>query len=111
MSAPGPPSNAPDIWQLMFEQTPTVIRWLLGVLTLGTFTLLGVLWRWSRRDIEMIQKRQSEDIQSLHSRMSSDIGGVNSRISSLEQRIDDQMQEMNHHLITIASNTGRKPNE
>lgn len=111
MSATGPPSNAPDIWYLMFEQTPIVIRWLLGVLTLGTFTVIGILWRWSRKDIDQIQRRQSDDIQSLHSRVSADIGGVNTRISSLEQRMSDQMQEMNHHLVTIASNTRDKRHE
>ena len=102
---PSTPGDAPDIWKLIFEQTPVVIRWLLGVLTLGIFTMLGLLWRWSRKDIENLQKHQHDHLQSINGRISTEIAGVHTRVSTLETRLDKRLEEMNHHLITIATNT------
>lgn len=33
-----------NIWVMLFEQTPAVLRWVLGILTLGTFWLAKVLY-------------------------------------------------------------------
>ena len=43
-----PVDKDPDIWALIFEQTPQALRWVLGVATLGVFTLLSILYRWHR---------------------------------------------------------------
>lgn len=53
-----------DIWNLLFEQMPTIFRWMLGVLTLGIFTMLSILYRWHRRDMERVEHRidRVEDI-------------------------------------------------
>lgn len=75
-----------DIWAAIFEQTPRVVRWALGILTLGIFALLSVLYRWHR-----------DDMRRVHERM-----------DNLEKRIDSRLDEVNSHLIEIATNT-RKP--
>lgn len=56
------PSSSPDVWSLIFEQTPLLLRWVLGVLTLGIFTLAGMLWRWNRADLQRVE-------QQVHARM------------------------------------------
>lgn len=75
--------KTPDVWQLVFEQTPTVIRAALGVMTLGIFTLAGVLYRWHRDDLKE----------------------VHDRVDRLEQRIEAQHTETNRLLFEIANNT------
>lgn len=75
--------NPVDIWQLIFEQTPSVLRWALGVLTLGIFTLAGVLYRWHR-----------DDLREVHD-----------RVDRLENRIEAQHVETNRLLFEIANNT------
>ena len=75
-----------DIWSALFEQTPRIVRWLLGFLTLGIFTLLGVLYRWHREDMRRVHER----------------------VDQLEHRLDDRLYEVNRHLIQIAANTSRK---
>lgn len=79
-----PSSEGPDVWHLIFEQTPPVLRWVLGILTLGIFTVLGILYRWSREDLRRVE----------------------SRITHLEGRLDRHMDENNRLLTQIASNTG-----
>lgn len=79
------PKNPADIWQMLFEQTPIVLRWVLGVLTLGIFTIAGVLYRWHRDDLEH----------------------VNQRIDRLESTMDTRHQETNRLLFQIAQNTRR----
>lgn len=56
------PSPEPDIWTLLFEQTPVLMRILLGVLTVGVFSLAGMLWKWNRTDLQRVETQ-------LHSRM------------------------------------------
>ncbi|APC45977.1 hypothetical protein QHH_65 [Halomonas phage QHHSV-1] len=79
----------PDIWQMVFDQTPTVIRWALGVLTLGIFTLASVLYRWHRDDLKEVHER----------------------VDRLENRIEAQHTETNRLLFQIARNTGSSREE
>lgn len=72
-----------NVWELIFEQTPPVLRWTLGVLTLGIFTLAGILYRWHREDMDR----------------------VNERIDRLEKTMDSRHQETNRLLFEIARNT------
>lgn len=72
-----------DIWQAIFEQTPKVFRWVLGIMTLGIFTMLSILYRWHREDLRRVHER----------------------VDLLEARIEKRLDEVNGHLIEIASNT------
>lgn len=91
----------PDVWQLIFEQTPTVLRWVLGVLTLGIFTLAGVLYKWHRQDLAEVHQRidmMDERFEHRHELMEA---RFESRHAQIYQRMDEQTQI----LIKIASNT------
>lgn len=80
------PDGDPDIWQLLFEQTPVAVRWTLGIMTFGMFSLVGVIYRINR-----------EDIREIHS-----------RIDRLEYRINERLDEVNAQLLEIARNTRRR---
>lgn len=82
----------PDIWQLMFDQTPAIIRFVLGVLTLGIFTIAGVLYKWHR-----------DDLQKVHERVDRLERMLEERHAHVYQRMDEQ----NRLLIEIAANTRR----
>ena len=72
-----------DIWQVVFEQTPTVLRWVMGILTLGIFSLASVVYRWHRDDMERMA----------------------GRMDRMESRLEQQLQHINDTLLVIASNT------
>ncbi|MDI5890620.1 hypothetical protein [Halomonas rhizosphaerae] len=78
--------KTPDIWTLLFDQTPVIIRAVLGLLTLGIFTLAGVLYRWHRDDLKE----------------------VHDRVDRLEHVMDERHQETNRLLFQIVQNTGRE---
>ena len=81
--------DAPDVWHLFYEQTPRVLQFVLGVLSLGVFTIFGVLWRWHRNDVKRVETQ------------------VHDRIDRMEQRMESRLDETNRLLLQIATNTRR----
>lgn len=90
--------NPVDVWELLFVQTPTVIRWFLGVLVMSVLAMVTALYRWNRKDLQRIADRQVLETDRVHH-----------RIDRLELKLDQSMAEMNNHLLEIARNT-RKDN-
>ena len=84
------PVDAPDVYHLIFDQTPRVIRWVLTVLTFGLFALAGWLWRRQERTAQRIEDQ-------LHAR-------IDREMVTVHRRLD----EMNGHLFEIAKNTRHK---
>jgi len=78
-----PSEQPPDVWHMIFNQTPQVFRWLLGILSLGAFTVAGLIYR-VRRD----------DLNAIHSRM-----------DRIEERIERQYAENHRMLVEILTNT------
>lgn len=76
--------SEPDIWTLLFEQTPVVIRFILGVLTLGMFTLAGMLWRWNRQDLSRVETQ-------LHARM-----------DRMESKVDNGFEQVNQNIMKMS---------
>ena len=93
----------PDVWNMIFEQTPTVLRWVMGILTLGIFTLASILYKWHREDMERVRRQQREDMdhtrESLR-RVHSEIGKVRDQVTSshttLYQLLVDQNTRRDH---------------
>lgn len=81
------PKTPDNVWELLFEQTPIVLRYVLTMLTLGIFALAGTLYRWHRDDLRH----------------------VNERIDRLEKTVAMQHSETNTLLFQIAQNTRRAP--
>jgi len=98
-------SRSPDIWQLMFEQTPTIIRWVLGVLTLGVFTLAAVLYKVHREDLNKVHLRINELDQRFAHRQELTEARFEARHDQIYRRMEEQMQIP----VRIASNTKGGP--
>lgn len=93
-----------NVWEAIFEHTPPVLRWVLGVLTLGVFTLAGVLWRWNRADL----KRVEDKLDQVAARHQVEISKVHERVDASDREVSRRLDEVNAHLIQIASNTAPK---
>lgn len=65
---------------MIFEQTPVLLRVVLGVLTLGIFTLAGMLWRWNRTDLKRVEDQ-------MHGRMDKMEGQINAQFSELRTEL------------------------
>ena len=92
-----------NVWEALFEHTPTPIRYLFGVLTLGLFTLAGLLWRWNREDV----KRVEDKIDKAETERNAQIKDLHERIDRSDREVTHRLDEVNVHLIQIASNTNR----
>lgn len=77
-----PQSSEYDVWTLIFDQTPVVLRIVLGVLTLGFFSLAGMLWRWNRKDLQRVEEQ-------MHGRMDKMEARIDSRFDQLTHRLDN----------------------
>lgn len=79
-------SAVPMIWDLMFEQTPVVIRWLLGVMLVAIASLIGIVYRRLRADVKRLHHR----------------------IDGVEGRVDAEIRELNTSMLMIAHNARNK---
>lgn len=75
----------PDIWFLLYEQTPPMLRWLFGILTAGLYFLARYIWRQHQEriavlealvnsaattdDITRLEQSFGDGLKTFHSRM------------------------------------------
>ena len=55
MSGPDLPDS--ETWQAIYEHAPALVRWLVGILSFGVITILSMLYKWHRQDLQRIEKR------------------------------------------------------
>jgi len=79
--------ETPDIWALIFEQTPQAIRWLLGALTLGLFTLASLIWRWHRDEMQRIEREAHESRREAHERIDREVQSIHTRLDEIYQAV------------------------
>lgn len=79
--------ETPDIWALIFEQTPQAIRWIFGVLTLGLFTLATLLWRWHREEMKRLEDDTQQVRREVHERLDREVNGIHSRLDDIYQAV------------------------
>lgn len=91
---------APDIsiWYLLYEQTPPVLRWVLGVLTFGIFTLIGYLYKRDRRTMARVEDRLDKRIDSLEQY-------TRGQFSDLHRDINKRLDQINRNILEIVQNT------
>lgn len=104
-------SANPDVWALLFAQTPLALRWLLGGLIVGLGALAGWLWKLQNRDIKRVEYQQKREVerveQQLHSRIKRETDDINDRLTRENHEIREKLEVMNGHLINISQNTQR----
>lgn len=90
-------ASTPEIWVLLFEQTPPMLRWVLGILTLGLFTLATWLWRRQQERVAAIdgrmfavERREREYItrDEFNHQMAYLGGRIDSGFAHLDERMD-----------------------
>lgn len=55
-----PEPTTPNVYEMMFEQTPAVLRWVLTILTCGIFGLASLLYKWHREDMRQMHQRMDK---------------------------------------------------
>lgn len=78
-------SREPDVWQMIFEQTPEILRWVMGFLTLGIFTLASVIYKWHREDMRKVREEQRKDMDQTRE----NVNRIHTRIDELHREMSD----------------------
>lgn len=85
-----PDIKAPEVWVLAYDQLPTIMRWVLGIFSVGAISLASLVYSLHReaRERDRIQHR-------------TDIKQINEAITHMSDRMDGlntQMQR-NHEQV------------
>ena len=74
----------PDIYQLLFDQTPLVLRILLGVLSLGVFTLAGYIYHQNLQNLREIEDNIMRRVEHLERQVSTQHITLSVRLARIE---------------------------
>ena len=78
------PQNDPNIWIQIYENTPTGLRWLLSILTLGILSAYHYLWKRSQQRLADIEERERSYITKGDFRaMDNKIDGVHNDVKTI----------------------------
>jgi len=78
----------PDIWFLLYEQTPPLLRWLFGLLTAGLYFLARYIWRQRQERIAVLEAMvnsaaTTDDITRLEQSLNDGLKTVRNRMDEL----------------------------
>lgn len=94
-----------NLWEKLYEQTPTIIRWALGVLSLGAITMGMAYWRWRQKHIREELSRVENKIDEANEVRRQEVRDLHKRIDHSDELVTQRLDQVNHHLIEIARNT------
>lgn len=83
------PFSDANLWSLLFEHMPEPIRYALGILTLGLFTLASHIWKRNQERIKSIEQRENNYATK------DDVSTVNKRIGD----VHNDVKKIMFHLI------------
>ena len=89
----------PNVWVMLFEHTPPLLRWLLGIMTLGLFTLASTLWRANQRKVVELEEAHTKfathnDVVTCHDHLIDKINGVDHKVDLLHADIRSLVKEV-----------------
>lgn len=93
-------SRSPDVWQLIFEQTPVIIRAALGILTLGMFTLATMIYKINRDDMAELRRIQREEMSEIKRLQREDVQRIHDKIDELGVEIESNFRTTLQYLNT-----------
>ncbi len=86
------PTHDPNIWYLVFENTPPALRWLLGVLSCGLFLLARHVWKRNMERLHVIEQSQKQF--ATNGRIDKLENSMNEGLKTIHGRMDDLMLEI-----------------
>lgn len=80
--------HVPDVWKLLFDQTPIALRWALGIMSAGVFTLATYIYRRNQRKVQAMEDYIDKKIEEVEKKMDFVNGLVQRRDEYIMQRLD-----------------------
>lgn len=86
------PTHDPNLWYMIFEQTPPTLRWLLGVLSCGLFLLARYIWKRNMERLLIVEQAQKKF--ATNGRIDKLESSINDGLNRIHGRMDDLMLEI-----------------
>lgn len=61
--------HIPDVWKLLFDQTPIALRWALGIMSAGVFTLATHIYQRNQRKAQAMEDYIDKKIEHIMQRL------------------------------------------
>ena len=94
-----------DMWEMLFEQTPTVWRWIFIILSGGLFALAGYIWRGNKDELRTVAKKQDDFITdknfNFYTRMMTEkVDGLDTKFSGRLETLEVYMRALTKQFIS-----------
>ena len=80
--------HSPDVWRMLFEQTPVVLRWVLGILSAGLFTMATYIYRRNQRKMQEIETYIDKKITEVEKKMDAVNASAQLRDEAILRRLE-----------------------
>lgn len=97
--------HSPDVWKLIFEQTPVVLRWALGILSAGLFTMATYIYRRNQRKMQETETYIDKKIQEVEKKMDS----VNASSQRRDEMILRRLEIIDGRVVDVLNNLAKSP--
>ena len=87
----------PDIWKLLFEQTPLALRWALGVMSAGLFTLATYIYQRNQRKVQEMEEYIDSKIMEVEKKMDF----VNALAQRRDEHILQRLDTIDGRILTV----------
>ena len=77
-----------DVWRLLFDQTPIALRWVLGIMSAGVFTLATYIYQRNQRKVQAMEDYIDKKIEEVEKKMDFVNGLAQRRDEHILQRLD-----------------------
>ena len=89
--------HLPNVWELLFEQTPAVLRWVLGVLSAGLFTMASYMYTRNQQRMREIEAYIDAKIHEVEKKMDD----VNASAQRRDEAILHRLEIIDARVVTV----------
>jgi len=97
-----------NVWNIVLEHTPPVIRWILAGLGSVVLAMGAVVYKRMRESNMEAHARHSAALESAEQRHKDDMQDVRNRLTAMDAKIDTHLTKTNELLAQISQHTERR---
>ena len=89
--------HIPDVWKLLFDQTPIALRWALGIMSAGVFTLATYIYQRNQRKVQAMEDYIDKKIEEVEKKMDF----VNALAQRRDEHILQRLDTIDGRILTV----------
>lgn len=94
-----------NVWNIVLEHTPPVIRWMLAGLGTAVLTMVALVYKRMRETNAEAHARHAAALAAAEQRQKEEMQEVRNRITAMDAKIDTHLTRTNELLSQISQHT------